>query len=295
MSKSENKSYSNLFTYVILAIMTDNYELNRSMEPQSGKDFSLYTDQQYYSYINDINSGAYQNNGLSLVQFDLSSICNSSKFTDTNGLFVVLPIGMVAAYSTSTAETLVAPGADSVNLLTLKNNFIHLINQADLSINEKIAEDVQLFINISKPFQMMSNMSLGDLKTIGYSLGMTQPDKWKSKIYNGSTTAAVTNRSGNGMTNNRPYVSRASFIGAARDNVTPIGSQYENCINTSITQRQRYIDTTANSTSEIFGSTAAFIASLSQLQNDYTPTYQVLLYQQIMILLMLLVLLLLII
>ena len=156
--------------------MTDNYEYNRSMEPQSEKDYSPYTDKQYNSYINDINSGVYQNNGLSLVQFDLSSIYNSAKFTDTNDLFVVLPIVMVAAYSTNVAGTLVAPGAGSVNLLTLKNNFIHLIHQADLAINGKTGEDVQPFINISKHFQMLSEMSYGDLKTIGYSLGMTEPD-----------------------------------------------------------------------------------------------------------------------
>ena len=56
--------------------MTDNYEYNRSMEPQSENQYSPYTDKQYNSYINDINSGVYQNNGLSLVQFDLSSIYN---------------------------------------------------------------------------------------------------------------------------------------------------------------------------------------------------------------------------
>jgi hypothetical protein len=54
------------------------------MEPQSENDYSPYTDKQCNSYINDINSGVYQNNSLSLVQFDLSSIYNSSKFTDTN-------------------------------------------------------------------------------------------------------------------------------------------------------------------------------------------------------------------
>jgi hypothetical protein len=72
------------------------------------------------------------------------------------------------------------------------------------------------------------------------------------------------------MTNNRPYVSSASFI------VTPTGPQYENCINTSITQRQRDLDTTANSASGIFGgSTVATICNRTNLQNDYTPTYQV--------------------
>ena len=80
---------------------------------------------------------------------------------------------MVAAFSTSVAGTLVAPFPGNVNLLSLKNNFIHLIHQADLTINGKTAEDVQPFINISQHFQMLSEMSTGDLETIGYSIGMT--------------------------------------------------------------------------------------------------------------------------
>jgi hypothetical protein len=64
---------------------------------------------------------------------------------------------------------------------------------------------------------MLSEMSYG------YSLGMSEPDNWKSKIYNGSTSATVTTKLGNGTTNNRPYVSRASFIGASRNNVTSTG------------------------------------------------------------------------
>ncbi len=51
--------------------------------------YSTYVDKQCNSYINDINSGVYQKNGLSLVQFDLSSIYNIQKFTDTNDLFCV--------------------------------------------------------------------------------------------------------------------------------------------------------------------------------------------------------------
>ena len=257
--------------------MTDNYEYNRSMDPQSANDYSPYTDKQYNSYINDINSGVYQNNGLSLVQFDLSSIYNSTKFTDTNDLFVVLPIVMVAAFSTSTAGTLVAPVAGNVNLLSLKNNFIHLIHQADLTINGKTAEDVQPFINISKHFQMLSEMSSGDLDTIGYSIGITEPDNWKSKIYNGSTSAAVTNKSGNGMTNNRPFVPAASFSGGGQNNNTLTTAQFDRCVNTSIQHcLGRYTDTTAGNTSGMFGNTAAFISNLTQLKNDFTPNYEVL-------------------
>lgn len=257
--------------------MTDNYEFNRSMHTQSENEYSPYTDKQYNSYINDINSGVYQNNGLSLVQFDLSSIYNSSRFTDTNDLFVVLPVILAAAFSTSTAGTLVAPAVGNVNLLSLKNNFIHLIHQADLTINGKTAEDVQPYINISKHFQMLSEMSFGDLETVGYSIGMSEPDNWKSKIYNGSTSATITNKSGNGMTNNRPFVPAASFAGGAKDNNTLTANQFDKVVNTSLQSRLgRYTDTTAGSVNGFYGNTSAFIANLSQLKNDFTPTYEVL-------------------
>lgn len=258
--------------------MTDNYEYNRSMHEQSEDEYSPYTDKQYNSYINDINSGVYQNNGPSLVQFDLSSIYNSAKFSDTGDLFTVLPITMVAAFSTSTAGTFPAspPGPGNVNLLTLKNNFIHLIHQADLSINGKTVEDVQPYINIAKHFQMLSEMSWGDLKTVGYSLGMSEPDNWKSKVYNGSTTATITNKSGNGMTNNRPFHSQANYYGGDRNNTTLTANQYDNCLNTGIQQRLgRYMDTTAGNVNGIYGATAATISSLTQLKNDFTPTYEV--------------------
>jgi len=226
--------------------MTDNYEYNRSMLVQSENEYSPYTDKQYNSYINDINSGVYQNNGLSLVQFDLSSIYNSAKFTDTNDLFVVLPIVMVAAFSTSTAGTLVAPVAGNVNLLSLKNNFIHLIHQADLTINGKTAEDVQPYINIAKHFQMLSEMSISDLETVG-------------------------------LTNNRPFVPTASFSGGAKDNNTLTTNQFDKVVNTSLQSRLgHYTDTTAGNVNGFFGTTAAFIANLSQLKNDFTPTYEVL-------------------
>ena len=257
--------------------MTDNYEFNRSMHNQSESEYSPYSDKQYNSYINDINSGVYQNNGLSLVQFDLSSIYNSQKFTDTNDLFVVLPIVMVAAFSTSASGTLVAPANGNVNLLSFKNNFIHLIHQADLTINGKTAEDVQPFVNIAKHFQMLSEMSYGDLKTVGYSIGMYEPDNWKSKVYNGSTSATVTNKSGNGMTNNRPFVPQASYLGGNKDNTTCTANQFDKCINSSLQQRVgRFEDTTAANVNGFFGTSAAFLANLSQLKNDFTPTYEVL-------------------
>jgi len=246
------------------------------MEPQSEGQYSPYSDKQFNSYINDINSGVYTNNGLSLVQFDLSSIYNSTKFTDVADAFVVIPIVMAAAFSTATANGLVTPGAGNVNLLSLKNNFIHLIHQADLTIQGKQIEDAQPFINIAKHFQMLSEMSTGDLATIGYSLGISELDSAKSKVYNGSTTATVTTKSGNGMTNNRPFT-EVAVVGGLGDNITCTSNQFANVVNTGLQKRLgRYVDTTAANVNGMYGNSQAFISTLNTLQSDFTPTYQVL-------------------
>jgi hypothetical protein len=182
---------------------------------------------------------------------------------------------MVAAYSSSTSGGILLPSNGNVNLLSLKNNFIHLIHQADLTINGKTVEDAQPFLNIAKHFQMLSEMSVGDLKTVGYSLGMSELDNWKSKIYNGSTSATVTTKSGNGMTNNRPFNIQANAGGG--DSVCSTANQFDRVVNTGIQKRLgRYQDTTAAANNGIFGTSEAFISSLSQLNNDFTPTYQVL-------------------
>jgi hypothetical protein len=64
-------------------------------------------------------------------------------------------------------------------------------------------------------------MSTTDLQveTVGYSIGVSKLDNWKSKIYDGSTTATITNKSGNGMTNNHPFVPTTGFSGCAKDNI----------------------------------------------------------------------------
>ncbi len=79
--------------------MSDNYEFEKSSRPQDVDGYSPYVDKQYNGFINDLNSGVYTNTSLSLVQFDLGQIYNSQKFTDTNDMFLVVPITMVAGMS----------------------------------------------------------------------------------------------------------------------------------------------------------------------------------------------------
>ena len=95
-------------------------------------------DKQYNNYINDINNGVYTNNSLTLVNFDLGQIYNSQKFTETSELFAVLPIAMVAGFSTG--SVIVSPTERSQALCTIKSDFLNLIHQADVVVNGKSIE-----------------------------------------------------------------------------------------------------------------------------------------------------------
>ena len=64
--------------------------------------------------------------------------------------------------------------------------------------------------------------------------------------------------------------------GGLPNNNTCTSTQFATCVNDSIGYRLgRYTDTTANGNG-FYGNTAATIASLSQLNSDFVPTYQVL-------------------
>ena len=75
--------------------MSDNYDFDKSSRPEDIDDYSPYTDKQYNGFISDLNGGVYTNTSLSLVQFDLGKIYDSQKFTNTNDLFMVVPITML--------------------------------------------------------------------------------------------------------------------------------------------------------------------------------------------------------
>ena len=261
--------------------MSDNYEFEKSSRPQDIDGYSPYVDKQYNGFINDLNGGVYTNTSLSLVQFDLGQIYNSQKFTDTNDMFMVVPISMVAAFSDGTA--LKDPAAGNVNLLSLKTNFIHLIHQADLQINGKTIESTQPYINIAKHFQMLSEMSVNDLATVGHSLGFGETiDNHRSATWNAASAA----KNGNGFTNNRIFAQNPSFT-FATPNVTNVkyvspASRYQTSmqanqntgtINDAITSKlSRYADTSAgNAYNNIYGT----LVSTTQLKNELRPSYEV--------------------
>ncbi len=165
---------------------TDNYDYEKSSLPQD-------------SYINDQNSGVYSAS-QSLVQFDLSSLYNSSKFTNTTDAFITIPITMVYALSSDTVT--VAPPSAGWALQTLKSGYHNLIHQADLQIDGKTISETQPFLGTFTHIKLLSEMSQNDLKSIGTAIGFSDVlDTASSAVYN-ATTPTVAGPSGNGLANN---------------------------------------------------------------------------------------------
>lgn len=247
--------------------MSDNYEFEKSSQPQEIDDYSPYVDKQYNGFINDLNGGIYTNTSLSLVQFDLGQIYNSQKFTDTNDMFCVIPIVMVAAFSTAANAALVAPGVGAVNLLSIKTNFMHLIHQADLQINGKTIESTQPFINVVKHFQMLSEMSVNDLATIGYTQGFGESvDNYRSTVFN-NAAAATASCSGNGFTNNKVVAANGSRTGSTITSV-----QNSTAVNDAITSKlARYVDLTNATANKLVTN----IYTQGNLEAELKPTFRV--------------------
>lgn len=245
--------------------MSDNYEFMKACEPQSIGDYSPYSDKQSNQYINDLNNGVYTNNSLTLVNFDLGQIYNSQKFTDTTDLCVILPITMVAAYADVSGNPIALNGRGQSSLLNIKSNFLHLIHQADLTINGKTIESTQPFLNVARHFQLLSEMSVNDLATIGPTLGFADHlDTTKSMKWNGAATATTgTVFRGNGWTNN-------SIYGNGSDNQQSAAvKQNTGVINTASQFKQgRYIDVTNNENNFLS------IVTQNQLNAEFRPYYE---------------------
>jgi hypothetical protein len=239
----------------------DNYEYEKANIPQDIDAYSPYVEKQQSNFVNDLNNSVYANSSLSLVQFDLGQIFNSSSVCDTGDMYLVLPITVVAACRTNTAAlTTASPGGS--NLCSIKTNFIHLIHQADIQIGGKTIESAQPFLNIVKHFKMISELSVNDLATIGSTLGFSKElDSVRSMRYVSGNTA-TTAASGNGLTNNRPY-------GQGDAQSAIVESQNSTACNPAILGKlNRYVDTSANSNN------ITSLVSVTQFNNEFRPYYE---------------------
>jgi heat shock protein HslJ len=109
------------------------------------------------------------------------------------------------------ATALVAPPAGASALCSLKSNFLNLIHQADISVQGKTLESINSSLYQHMYFQLISEMSENDLKTLGHSVGFSPVlDNPRAARYN-PTQSGANGYSGNGLCNNRPFSSASEY------------------------------------------------------------------------------------
>lgn len=258
---------------------SDNFAFAKSEEVQGVSRYTPYQE-KVWNNLNDINSGVYANTTQSLVQFDLSSIYNSSQFTDSADLFLTLPICLVAEGYTDLAAA-VTPTTGANTLVSLKNGYHHLVHQIEIQAGGKIVADTQPFTNVARNFKMLSQMTCNDLKNLSASLGMA--DVLDSPDAPFFATAAAGSQQGVGFCNNQPYNSTGVSVGAQS---LPVAVQNDGVVNGALAKRIARVTATTQTafsatSKNIYGATQTsgaaqpFIATSATLVNEFRPYYVV--------------------
>ena len=163
---------------------------------------------------------------------------------------------MVAGFSDS-SNNVVHPALRLSALCSVESDFLNLIHQADITVNGQSTEQCQLFINVSRHFQLISEMSVSDVATRGHTLGFAPTlDTPESARYQ-SSYAAVNKGSGNGYSNDRIF--------GSSDNQTSIAylPKAKHAFGNSAGQHKigRYIDLSNNTASGIYGASGLMIGA----------------------------------
>jgi hypothetical protein len=270
--------------------MTDNYEFMKSTEPQ-GVDLETPYVSKNYSYISDINQGVYSN-GLTLVQFDCSSIYNSSGFIGTSDMFVTIPLTYIQAFTSNVATgALVAPTADGKNWarLGLKAGYWNLLQSADLQVNGKTVEQYQPNLSVYTGIKLLSQMSQDDLASFGPSLGLGSvldtPGAMKFNNFASAQGAGVYPAGtgplgGNGLVNNSPFANTAAPTVSNGGDQGVLGIQNVGAYNKGLFDRlNRCVDTTSIlGMSNLYGAAAnggGSFMGINQLNAEFKPTFRI--------------------
>ena len=276
---------------------TDKFQFSKSNTTQSFDDLEPFVSEAF-NYVNDINSGVYSGNGSTLVNFDLSSVYNSSRCVDLSRSYVTIPIIYCGAYTIPGTNTPLA-GLTNVSYfqqLGLKFNGAQLIHQIELSVNGKTIEQIMPYSNVWNTLRLVSQMSQDELNQYGMSTQCgSKLDNTESLRYNNASQISVATGAfpslastflgavgtsggvgGNGLSNNAIYGANSND----GDQTTP-GTQNSSTYNIGLYYRtNRICDYNSpvavgptSSTNNLYGATG--IQTLNNANTEFKPSFQI--------------------
>jgi hypothetical protein len=251
----------------------DQYDFVKSSLAQGLEQDKPYV-KKNFNYISDINQGVYSNsNGLTLLQYDLTGIYNSSELTNTADHFLIIPT--MTCVAISNGANLVAPSANSSPIATLKTGNASIIHQCDLMLNGKTVIQLQPYSNTMYNIDLASRMSVDDLKLHGKLRGYASTlDNPNSVTYN-VTGTVPTNVSAStpGIANNYPYATASTNSANGTSVASTIqvqqGIQNYNCINNVPLEKSSwYVNTSSNYNN--LGTTTSYV-NATNFQKELRP------------------------
>jgi hypothetical protein len=163
----------------------DQYEYLKSCEPQAINMDSPYVSKQW-NWTSDINNSIYNNSSLTLVQYNLSNLFNSSTLIDTKECFLIIPTVTCVRLTNGANAAAIAPSNNAFAIASLKTSNTSIIHQIDLQINGKTVTQLQPYSNLMYGFNLASQMSKDDLCINGKIKGFSQElDNPNSVYYTG--------------------------------------------------------------------------------------------------------------
>ena len=139
-----------------------------------------------FNYINDINQSIYTNSNLTLVQYDLTSLYNSSALMNTADMFLVIPTVTCAILTNGANPAGIVQSPACFGLVTPKNFSSSIIHQVDFAVDGKTISQLQPYSNIMYGLDQACSLSQDDIILNGRLKGAsTQLDNPNSQIYTG--------------------------------------------------------------------------------------------------------------
>ena len=111
----------------------DQYDYEKAIQPQGINLDTPYVSKQW-NYTNDINNSIYTNSSLSLVQFNLSNLFNSTTLIDLSECFLIIPTVTCVRLTNGANGAAVAPSVNAYAIASLKTNNACTIQYLDLMI-----------------------------------------------------------------------------------------------------------------------------------------------------------------
>ena len=268
----------------------DQYEYLKSCEPQGINLDTPYVSKNW-NFCNDINNSIYSGaQGLTLVQYNLSNIYNSSVLTNMSECYLIIPTVTCVRLTNTGTSAAVAPSVNAFAIASLKTNTASIVHSIDLAVDGKTITQITPYSNLMFGFDMASKMSKSDLALKGKQLGFSSCglDNPYSMVYTGnfgannsSNLAYGAQTNGNqskggatpGFANNQPYGNGNNMalaqVGTASQ--SQYGPQNYGTINNAIQERvlnTTFLGTTANN----FGVT---IANANTYNQEFKPYSQI--------------------